>query len=597
MKKINFALILTFLTYLASYAQEITIDVVLNSNPDNTTIGLSTYADQTLENLHSQNGCIIYNVVADRTKGSSPYIIEIWESKEYIAKEIFHERRTKRVEVKGGYDDKEYTATGVRARAIVDVFCRFTERESTSIIDQYIVQGHVDREIADDQAKKGMSIGDSKKMPPKWVVAYGEELDKEIATIKRDIGNTVFGALETTIADKILPPTILTGIAKKDGDKVKEVYYQKCIEQDFQQFGNFYYGVYSKDKVEGFNAYFKQGTVALKDKEGIFGVSDGKKEMLPLLSKGDTLYVGKAYAMESHALSKDKVEKPIDLTFNFFYDPLHNYSETDKLYVEFLYQSQFLNYRNIRVIAYDPLTMSLNETTTRSIFDEKKESTELKTDDIKSTQSIFVDVSKAIPAPKAFKSKLLNGGKKRDPNERFVTLTTRVNRNSKKYEDSQQLTILKTPVGHKFYNTKLEIEDVKNAIIDNSVEIITTYETDKDKLKKVIILSNVPLEGGEKYEVFASNQKGRSGKKKKKGKRSKKKKGKKKNGKKDGEIKVDEILNKYMAIAKVEDGDKDLKILMDQNAAFKTSKKKGGFFSGAAFSNEMTKYYPKRKRL
>ncbi len=593
MKPTHLLLIFVFFTMFSVQAQDLTIDVVLYPNEENTTIGIDTYAKDKIEKLNAKNGCINYNLVANRTEGSSPFILEIWESKEFVTKQIFHETRTKKVKADKGTTEKSYNATGVRARGNLDVFCRFTERESTAIIDQFIIQGHIDRETEDKQARKELSLGTSRKLPPKWVVAYGDELDKEIITIKNDIGNTVFSAIEVSIADNLLPPTILTGIAKKDGDKVKEVKYEKCLEQDFKQYGNFYYGVYSKSKVEGYDAYFKEGTVALKDKEGILGVSDGKKEMLPLLSKGDTLYVGKEYAMQSFVLSKDKAEKTIDLTFNFFYDPLHTYTESDKRYIEFLYQSQFLNYRNIRVIAYDPLTMSINASTTRSIFEEKQEREELKAEDIKSTKSITVEVAKAIPAPKAFKSKMFNGGKERDPNERYLTLTTSVTIDSKKYENSQQLEAYNMPVGLKFYNKQLDIEDVSNAVIDNKVEILGTYETDKDKLKKVVVLSNVPLNGGEKFEVFAGKTKSVKGKRK--GKRSKKKKGKKK--KKDGEIKVKEVLNKYLAIAKVEDGDKELKKLVDQKSTLKTMKKKGGFFSGSGYSSKLTKYYPKRKRL
>lgn len=591
MKRTHLLLIFSFLTITFIKAQDLKIDVVINVHEENKTIGLETYAKDQLERLNQQNGCINYNIVSSRSEGDSPYILELWESEEFVAKQLFYEKRSKRVKEKKGYSTKEYTAAGVRARAIIDVFCRITERESTAIIDQFIVQGHIDRETEDKQARDELQLGSHKKLPPKWVVAYGELLDKEIEVIKTDISNTVFSAVEVTISDQLLPPTILTGIVKKDGDKVKEVSYDKCLEQDFEQFGTFYYAVYSKQKIEGHDAYFKEGTVSLKDKRGILGVNDGKKEMLPFLSKGDTLYVGKEYAMNSFALSKDKSKEPLDLTFYFKFDPLHQYTESDKRYIEFLYQSHFLNYRNIRVIAYDPLTMSLNASTTRSIFEEKKETEELKTEDIKFTKSIYVDVGNAIPVPEAFKSKLLNGGKKRDPNERYLDLTTSVTVDSKEYENSQQLEAYKTPVGLKFGAKDLKIEKVSNAIIDNKVDIIKVYETDKDKLKKVIVLSNVPLDGGEKYEVFA----GKESSKKKRGKRSKKKKGKK--VKKDGEIKVKQVLNKYLAIAKVEDGDKDLKKLVDKNATLRTVKKKGGFFSGAAYSSKLTTYRPKRNRI
>lgn len=616
-------LILLFIAFIAiqnqSFSQAtITIDVVVNAESSNSVVGLNSFIKERISANNEANGCIKYNIISDINAGTNPYILELWESEEFTEKQMFHLTRTTTKTVNDKKVEKSYNVKGVRAKSDIDFFGRLIEKGTTSVIDLYTVSGHMVEEIADDNISNKVKRGKVVKLSEDLDEVYGEELDEKFASIRKKIGKNLLGGANKIVAEKLLPPTTITSIKEKDGDKVKKVVYEKCLEQSFTQYGNLYYGIYSKEEIEGQNAYFKIGKGFIDKDDNVLGVSDGKKEILPLLQRGDSLYIGKEYAMESSVSTADKAENVRDIAFIYFYSADHTFTDADKRNIEFMYQSQFINYRDIRVIAYDPMADKLNATTTKSIFDGKTDDVEeIKTEDVMNgVKHVYVTISKAAEAPKSLlKSSFLNGGEAQDPNARYIFTSTSLSHNGEKTEDSEQLVAYKSKVGLNFYSKKPDIDNAVDAFVDRNVTIIKEYKTDKDKLKEVLIMSNVPLDGGEKYEVFedltpgakavasadepeakkSKRSKRSKGKRSKKDKKKKKKKGKKQ--KKDGEIKVETVLNRYFAIAKVEKGDKDLKVLMDNKTALRTKKKKGGFFSGGEFDNTLKRYYPKSTKL
>lgn len=615
-----------FIATSISAQQTINIDVVVNAKDANTTYGLNTYIQNTLQLVNNRNGCVQYNIISDRKSGQSPYIIELWESEEHAVTEIFKETRTTTKTVNEKKVSNDYTAAGIVVKSNINVFGRLIEKESTSILDLFVVEGNLRHETADEDIKNNYARAD-KDFKDNKLKDYADQIESHKQNIRNEMKNKVFNGMNSMVVNHLVPPAEIVGTAKVDGDKVKEVKFESCYEQDWARFGNFYHGVYSKETIEGFNVYYKQGTVALHPKDNtILSVSDGKKEMLPLLKKGEKLYLGEAYAMESGTGSDNKISKPKNIAFEFRYEQDHRYSEDDRRYIEFIHQAYFLDRRDMRVIAYNALTESINHTLSRSIYNTEEPKIEaLSAEEIMDgpsvNTSIVVNVSNAKPKPDSFKSKLFSTGDPadNDPDNRYIFLTS-------SYEDIEvgpnQIVAKQTPKGLNFNTTKPDFDKIFDAIVANEAEIIKMMETDKDKVKTVLIQSTFPLAKGDKFEVFISDQeestsedvasvkeedetkatsskrksKSRSKSKKTKSKKQDKKSKKDKN-KKQGEIKVETVLNRYLGIAEVKNGDKDLYLLINDQSPLVAKKNKGGFFSSGEFNTSLRIIHAKNSML
>lgn len=103
-----------------SYGQDVSIDLLLNTNKENFEFQLEKMVNEIIDEKTS--GCISFNIINDRNEGTSPYIIELWESGEFVNQYIFKNTRKRKVTDKNGEEvEKKYTAAGINVTAIYKV--------------------------------------------------------------------------------------------------------------------------------------------------------------------------------------------------------------------------------------------------------------------------------------------------------------------------------------------------------------------------------------------------------------------------------------------------------------------------------------------
>ena len=533
MKNTLYILFTLLLTCTIVKSQDISIDLLLNSNKDNFEFQLAKIVDEVLD--EKESGCITYNVITDRNAGTSPYIIELWESGEFVNQYIFKQQRTRKVEGKdGNYVEKKYTAAGINVTAIYKILGRMTERESGSIIDLFILDGRIDKEIVEDEVRKKWKRkrSERKELSDFILTKYESDIDKKRKETQADVKKLLSDQLIGMVANSILPPTMVTGINKQKKDKVKKITIDKCPEIDLSQYGTFYYAIYTLEEKNGNRIYTQVGTCYFDKEPGVMGVRKGEKELLPLIESNTPLYVGKHKSMDPHATSAEKTEKTKDISFIFFYEPTHTFTDLERLNLEFIYQSSFLGIKNVRVIADDKISKSINETTSQSIYTydpEKEDDLSITLDDIKSNTTIFVGISNAKKLK--IKSSLL---KKSDinPDAEYIIAKAEYKKGDTKYESIDQFETFKNGTGMYFKNLSAHLSEIKEPLTDPNIQILGIAEQKKDKVKKVYISGTIPLDGGDSYKVY------------KQAKINKK-------SKEFAKLKVDELVNKYVAIAKV----------------------------------------------
>lgn len=558
MKHTNFLFIFLFLMFNHAYSQNTTIDILINKNDENFEFQIDKLVDEFL--AEKADGCINFNIIKERGDGSSPYIIELWETEEFLNQYIFKVTRKRKVEGKDGNTvEKKYTAAGINVRAQYKVFGRMTERESQSIIDLFILDGRIDKEINEDEVRKKWKIKRSERKElsdyilNKYELAILQKRKETLTQMKELLGNHLI----SIVANSILPPTRITGIAEQKKEKVKKVNIEKCPEIDLSQYGTFYYAIYTLEDKEGNKVYTQVGTCYFDKDPTIMGIRKGEKELLPLIKNNTPLFIGKHKSMDAHATSDEKTEKTKDISFVFFYQPTHTYTETERLNMEFIYQASFLGYKNIRVIADDKLTNSINETTSQSLYtyDPDKESDlDITVDDIKSNTTIFIGISN----PKKLKS---SGGlfKNSSVNEKaeYIVAKCEYKLGDIKYESISQFETYKNAIGLHNSTRAVGLKEVRAPLCKEEFSILGIAKEKKGKVKKVYVSSTTPLDEGETFKVYKNENIT-------------------KKSKEFAKLKIDELVNRYIAIADVKKGDKVIAPYTDGSKPIFVQKSGGG---------------------
>jgi len=545
-------------------SQDISIDILLNVNEDNFEFQLDKIIEEFL--AEKTEGCISYNLINDISEGESPYIIELWESGEFINQYIFKNTRTRKVDGKDGEKiEKKYTAAGINVRAFYKVLGRMTERESQSIIDLFMLDGRIDKEIAEDEVRKKWKRkrSDRKELSDFILTKYESEIEKKRKETQKDIKEQLSTQLVSMVANSILPPTMVTGINKQKKDKVKKITIGNCPEIDLTQYGTFYYAIYTLTEKEGNKIYNQVGTCYFDKEPGVMGVRKGEKELLPLIKNNTPLYVGKHKSMDSHATSSEKTEKTKDISFIFFYEPTHTFSELERLNLEFIYQSSFLGLKNVRVIADDKISKSINETASQSIYTydpEKKDDLSIEIGDIKSNTTIFVGISNAKKLKlesSFFKKQDIN------PDAEYILATAEYKEGDTKYESMNQFETFSNNIGMYFTSIRVGLSEIKSSLTDGNIKLLGIAEEKKGKVKKVYVGGTIPMDEGDSYKLYT--QKDFT-----------------KKTKEFAKLKIDELVNKYVAIADVKKGDKIIAPYIEDKTQIYTKKAEGGGLLGKA---------------
>ncbi len=567
--------LLTLLLSINSiYAQDkLNVDVLIHSNKNNIEFPLNDYVPEFIQNKGEED-CIKYNLINSLQEGNSDYIVELWESDEYLNSFIFREIRYKEKTNKDGEKYKSsYIAAGIRVKADINVYVRMIERKTTAIIDLFKVDGDVSREIASKEVKNKWRKKRSNKALEEMVLAvYDKEISKRRESIRSDFAKRVTLSMDKMVAKILLPPTKITKIKKFKKNKAKEVYIKACPER--KEEGDFWrYPVCIKKEIEGFDVFERVGSANYgTEKKGYLSVGKGKKEIFSYLKDKVELYLGKPLTLSQFATSDKKIKDPLNLDFVFYYDMTHPYNFYDMLNLEFMYQSYFMKYRNIRVIAYNPITRVLNETYKKSIFSDNKKTDTLRFDEvINSLKMKTIDVYITNPKKTSFSKGLKKYSKKvtsRAVSEYGIAIKSIFKNDGKKYEETNLIGMDKSKIGYDIPIGALNLKGLHAGILKTGVEILKAVEMKKNKAKTVLVLSMSPISKGNKYRVYSKPNFT-------------------KKTKKTGVLKINEVLNPYLGIAKVDSGKKEIGNFISKGKKLYTIRKSSGLLgmSGSVFIN------------
>ena len=262
----------------------------------------------------------------------------------------------------------------------------------------------------------------------------------------------------------------------------------------------------------------------------------------------------------------------MNLDFIFHYEKTHTYNFYDMLNLEFMYQSYFMKYRNIRVIAYNPITRVLNETYKKSIFSDNKKTDTLRFDEvINSLKMKTIDVYIPNPKKTSFSKGLKKYSKKitsRSVSEYGIAIKSIFKNDGKKYEETNLIGMDKSKIDYDIPIGALNLKGLHAGILKTGVEILKAVEMKKNKAKTVLVLSMSPISKGNKYRVYSKPNFT-------------------KKTKKTGVLKINEVLNPYLGIAKVDSGKKEIGSYISKGKKLYTIRKSSGLLgmSGSVFIN------------
>ncbi len=562
---------IVLLAITLSISQDVKVDLIVNANKENETYKLMDLVSAVSSELST--GCVEYTVIPNAEAAQNDIVIELWDSKEYLDQKIF---KLTRKETKTSPQGKETVTkrkvAGIAVQDEVKILGRMTERESGSVIDLFVLLGTVGHEydvpeVAESWTKDPTEfrrIQENILFNNEDIVTEGRAAN--VTSLKEKLSESI----KLMVADNLLEEAKIVGVAKQKKDKVKKAKIEKCDEVDIGKYGALYYGIKEASEYKGQKIYREVGTCYYDKDESIVGIRKGEKELLPLINSDSELYVADANAIDQSNLSKFKVENPTDISFVFMYDPTHPYSDLDRLHIEFLYQASMIGYRDVRVIANDAVTQSINETMGKSIYsvgEGKDAKVELNLDNIKSTNTIYVGLSNPKKVPTSL-AKLF--GRTNDPDALYLQSTIKYKDGVVEMNDNEDRKLLKNKSGYYFDTHEADFGSVRSLIQDNALTILGPEEEKKGKVKSVIVTSHAPLEKGDKYEFYDKP----IGKK----------------VKQVVEVKIDELLNTYTAIAKVRDGEKKVLDLLSSGKKLRSMKKSGGLLGAVLGSS-----YPKLK--
>ena len=536
MKKL-LAVFLSFFALVLS-AQQTEVDLVINHDPLN-----SEYSAKKLLNAFIGDykwNCLSVNVVESFDAGNSPYVLEVWEEKEFLSNYAYKEQKTTPATA-SGRKEKKWTEGGMRVRTLINYFGRLTERETDSVLEVFKVIGNIDKDIVDDEVKAKIKpkYVDNKDLNEAMLVKHEKKILEYREEIQKVLQDHLGNAIVSCMARRLLGPVEFTKIVEKDKDKVKKLGYEHCGEKPLEGDGGFTTTCFSKEELNGVHYYVDQGGVYpdVKAKGNVFSVRGGKKEILAAHKAGNPLVIGHREYMEPYDLAENKDEDLRRIAFIFLHESLL-YTDLDKTKLELFMQSLYLGIRDIQVLRSNPVldqdakdvdvsTLSGLQMITANILDMKKSLYEKKTSPVR--------VAK-------------------------VNLSA-TGLSETKYKSETEIAGLPNKSGSwQFDFSKFKVGDIDRAILENEIELVGIIEQEKKEVKKVLIRTILPIAKG-KIKVYD----------------------KKRINKKTKEIatlKIKEITGRYTAIAEVDKGKKELLPILNSKKVLTLKFEGAGLFSG-----------------
>lgn len=542
MKKLSNLLLMCMLCTAMTAQVQVTADVVSYGNTENTEFILKEMVTNAISRI--DDGCMSFNVIDDYAQASQPYIFEIWDNEEFISQYIFKETRTKtKTAANGSKSSTKYTVAGVKVRAIYNVAGRLVERETGNVVDVFQLGDIIDREIPVDEVAKKYRIGsdDNAVLSDKILAEYAIKIESERDSTIRNFENAISEALIAPLSLFVLPPPTVAGIVEQKKEKVKSVGIDYCTVESLYRYGSFYHPILEEKEMFGEKIYPEVATYYGEPKHEKFGIRKGEEELLPLIKGGAKLLATRPNRVISHRLAAHKSPKPHKVAFVMEYPLISNYTAFERKHIELLLQASLLGYKNVMVIANDPIIEKINVSFGKT--GERAES--ITTEDAMSGQSnktIWVNIgnpNKTLEARSILGQKVQQSS----PDTRYTLIDMKMKIDSKEYVQTQQIEGNMRKNGIAIANLYLDMVELVDPLIDLSVQILGINEEKKDKVKSVYIKGSEMLNDGAKYKVY--NKKTVT-----------------KKTKAVAELKIDEIVGSTIAIAEVKKGDKELKALM-----------------------------------
>ena len=583
MKYIAICVILA-ITATATLGQNIVIDIVTYGNENNIEYRIDNIVETFRQEYKSD--CIEFNQIANIEAATNDIVLELWESEEFMSQYIFRQKRTKSVKDKeGNKRDVDFVATGLQVRSMYEIYGRMYEKKDGNILETFKIGGTFDYEIPSKEirSKYPTRRENYKEVNEMFLDKFQDRIAVQRNRALAEV-DTLFKKSLTQLSTKLLLPATLTGIAKEKNDKVKKANYEKCDVVELKGGSFLYIPIVQAEQIGGESLYRKVGSCYGDVKPGVVGIRGGEKELMPLLKSDSELYIGDADKIEPDHLSKYKDEVTKDISFVYVYQVDHKYNEAERKHIELMCQGSFLGYDDVKVIAHDPVAEEMNKTFAQSIYkraegestDEKSLLDNLDPADMKSGHVVYVEIGNPKKSPVEGKKSFL--GQKVDvpAGSKYIFVKFKYKSGEDTYEDMMQITGTKRKIGLNLDVLSVDAANVRIALADTRIQILGIEEEKKGKVKKVIVAGNIPLDGGDKYEVYDKPDYGEK-------------------TKALAELSIDDKLNTYVATAKVKKGDKTIKALIESEKELyiDISSQGGGLLGKALRIGSSSSYLPR----
>ncbi len=507
MKQIFMIGLLSILTLIKTYSQEIGIDFVIYTDAKKSEYRLLDIMADIMKNREGKNTCTKFNVVDSIQVAKSEYVFELWEYGELLKSGIFREVRSqKKTDAAGKETLVTYIAAGVQTKVSTKFFGRLYERETGAIVDVFHINGTIIKEIedADVKNKYNPNNGVNRLLEDAKLIQY----EKQINTFKKDFFTNYIDKLETAINNSIktlLPAPLVTKINEEKDGKVKEVAFTQCYEKTIS-YDWLYCDLFAEHSILGEKRFLKvgKGYITTDGKQykshelSRLGIRKGEKELLPILKNNS-----KVYAMENPEnecfLDEAFKGKIANYDFIFEYDPLNLYTPAQKKYIELYFQSHMLGHKNVKVIANNPMTASLNNTFAGAFADKKK--VDFDTKDIGNSKSIWLKIGNPRKQSTSLGKFSLKTGNETSDSE-YVYIEASLKDNENEFKDEITMQLVPGVLENYFLTNTLQLDKIDDAIysLGGLIKGVTTIPDEKDEF--VFIESDFLISKIKAFDIF-----------------------------------------------------------------------------------------------
>lgn len=507
MKQILVIGLVFLLTVIRSYSQDIGIDFVIYTDAKKSEYRLLDIMSDIMKNREGKNTCTKFNIVDSIQVSKSDYVFELWEYGELLKSGIFREKRfQKKTDNAGKETTVSYIAAGVQTKVSTKFFGRLYERETGAIVDVFHINGTIVKEIedADVKNKYNPENGVNRLLEDAKLIQY----ESQINTFKKDFYTAYVAKVEIAVNNSIktlLPAPLVTKINEEKEGKVKEVAFTQCYEKTIS-FDWLYCDLYAEHNLLDTKRFLKvgKGYITTDGKQykshelARLGIRKGEKELLPILKNNSKVYAMENPENESF-LDEAFKGKINNYDFIFEYDALNLYTPAQKKYIELYFQSHMLGHKNVKVIANNLMTASLNNTFAGAFADKKK--IDFDTKDIGNRTSIWLKIGNPRKQSTSLgKFSLKTGNDDSDSEYVYIEASLKDDENEFKDEITMQLT--PGVLENYFITNTLQLDKIDDAIYSTggSIKGITTIPDEKDEF--VLIESDFLISKIKAFDVY-----------------------------------------------------------------------------------------------